>query len=848
MTLERKLLLIVFLILCAGMALVQFGLYQRQQQLTEDDLLERAEQIRNVLMATRRIYHHQFLDSGIELTPQTLGFLPAHAMTRISADFQNWDVSGLSFNNVSDDPRNPEQMADDIEQEAIDYFRDNPDETQRFTASRGNNEERFFHYAQPIWIEPYCLECHGSQASAPEAVRSAYDTAYDFEVGDLRGILSIKIPAEQIEDRLHQTFLVQLAWGLAVLLILWASVGWSIRRFVTRPLGILERGMEEIGQGKASHRVVGLHGEFRSIGESFNRMGTALERNEEQLRENERKFQTMVDGTRDWEYWIRPDGTFHYSSPSALDLTGYSPEELAEQPELIDQMVHPEDRHLWQSHLKTHLQSQKNCAANIEFRLVRRDGSTIWVEHACVPIVDEKGQHLGRRVSVRDISPRKQAEAEIQRLAYHDALTGLGNRRLLLERIEHALLASDRSGQWGAVFLLDLDHFKKVNDLLGLTGGDALLKRTAARLNRMIRRRDTLARLGGDEFALLVEDLDTTQSEAAKQAERIADKIRAALSPPHSLEADQAPFSIKSSIGVTLFLGEASSANELLKQADAAMYQAKKEGRDQIRFFDPEMQALSEQRSIMEQALQRALAQDEFELHFQPQVDRQQRWIGVEALLRWQDPDQGLIPPMEFIPLAEESGLIVEIGRWVLESACATLRAWSDHPVAREWQLAVNVSARQFHEADFVETVQSIIEAHGVAADRLVLEVTEHVVLDDLQTVIERMHTLNALGVCFALDDFGTGYSSLSYLKHLPIAQIKIDQGFVRNVNTDADDAAIVCAVLAMGRSLRISTLAEGVETEAQQNFLLDQGCDLFQGYLYGRPMPGDALLQQISG
>lgn len=847
MTLERKLLLIIFLILSAGMGLIQYGLYQRQHQLAEDDLLQRAEQIRNVLMATRRIYHHQFIDSGVELTAQTIGFLPAHAMNRISADFHNWDGSGLSFNNVSDDPRNPEQQADAIEARAIEYFRAHPEEERRFTAFRSQNGARYYHYAQPIWIEPYCLQCHGAQADAPEAIRSAYDTAYDFALGDLRGILSIKIPASKIEDRVQQAFIFQLGWGLTLLMILWASVAWIIRRFVTRPLGVLEQGMNQVGQGQLDHRIDRLHGEFRIIGETFNRMGAALSRNERQLQENEQKFQTMVDGTRDWEYWIRADGSFHYSSPSVEQLTGYSAAELAARPELIDEMVHPDDRYLWDRHLASHLHgADSQQEVRVEMRVVHRDGSTRWVEHSCRPIMDGEG-YQGRRVSVRDIGARKQAEAEIQRLAYSDPLTGLANRRQALERLDQALLASDRSAQWGAVFLLDLDHFKKINDVLGHKQGDELLRKAAECLRSITRRSDTLARLGGDEFVLLAEDLASDQERAAQQAEIIAAKIRSALAPPCMLSPDAAPIEMTASIGVTLFLGEAADREALLRQADVAMYQAKNEGRNGFRFFDPEMQALLERRGALEQALRQALVRDEFELHFQPQVDRERRWVGVEALVRWRDPRQGLIPPMQFIPLAEETGLIVDIGQWVLDAACATLSAWSEHPQARNWQVAVNVSARQFHQPDFVQRVRSTIEHHGIKPRRLVLEVTEHVVLEDIDGVADRMHELSRLGVTFALDDFGTGYSSLNYLKHLPIAKIKIDQSFVRDITSDGDDAAIVCAVLAMGRALRIGTIAEGVETQAQHEFLLAQGCDEFQGYLFGRPMPAAELLDFLS-
>lgn len=426
--------------------------------------------------------------------------------------------------------------------------------------------------------------------------------------------------------------------------------------------------------------------------------------------------------------------------------------------------------------------------------------------------------------------------AELNSLAFYDPLTGLPNRRLLLDRINHAFASSKRSGQDGALMFIDLDNFKDLNDTLGHDYGDMLLQETAKRLDTCTRENDTVARLGGDEFVVMLKDLSSQPIEAATQTKAVADKIFATLNQPYLLGTHN--HHSTPSIGVALFKDHGNSSEELLKHADIAMYQAKEAGRNALVFFNEKMQDVIEARTSIEADLREALEKQQFQLYYQIQVDSSHRSFGAEALIRWIHPKRGLVSPADFIPLAEESGLILPIGQWVLEMACVRLKAWQQDSVTRDLVLAINISPMQFSQADFVAQVQMLVQRHAINPTRLKLEITESLLLKNVKNAITTMNELKEIGVRFALDDFGTGYSSLQYLKRLPIDQLKIDQSFVRDIATDTGDIAIVRAIIAMAHSLDLDVIAEGVETKEQRQFLLDSNCSSYQGYLFGKPEP----------
>jgi len=478
--------------------------------------------------------------------------------------------------------------------------------------------------------------------------------------------------------------------------------------------------------------------------------------------------------------------------------------------------------------------------ARTELMVRRKNGALFWVELEVVS-VQPSADEVTHWVAVgRDITQRKAAEDMIRHLAFYDPLTDLPNRQLLLDRLQQALSASVRSGQHGALLFIDLDNFKILNDTLGHQMGDQLLKKVAQRLTASVRKTDLVARLGGDEFVVMADDLSPSPVAAAHKARVLGNKVLQALREPFALTGHQ--HFATPSIGVTIFHGTQADVGELLKQADLAMYQAKSLGRNTLCFFDPSLQAEMNVNAQTASDLRDGLRRREFVVHYQPIVDKAGVIIGVEALLRWNHPERGLLSPAHFIPVAEDTGLILPLGLWALEMACGQLAAWSKRPETANLSISVNVSVRQFRHPDFVDSVMACIRASGIKPQGLKLELTESLLADRMEITLEKMGMLKSLGVTLSLDDFGMGYSSLSLLKRLPLDQLMIDRSFVADVLTDPNDAAISRAIIALAQSLSLQVVAEGVETIEQRDFLAYQGCDQFQGHLFAKPLPIDEL------
>ena len=566
---------------------------------------------------------------------------------------------------------------------------------------------------------------------------------------------------------------------------------------------------------------------------------TELKRIEESLLKSEERLRLAMQGSTDapWD-WDTNTGLVHYSE-RWWEMLGFPASHGERDPVAWRTQMHPDDMPRVDAFVATLLASN-DSTYSLEFRLRHRDGH--YVPVLSRGFVQRDGAGKGVRIAGTntDLTAAKEAERRIHELAYFDHLTGLPNRRLLVDELSRILPRSVRNGQYGALLFIDLDNFKQVNDTLGHAAGDVLLREVAARLRGAVRASDHLARLGGDEFVVVLDDLGAAEGDAIQEARTVGAKLLDALARPHAL--GPRPSVSTPSIGIAMFGGGGDAENgdvdQVLRQADLAMYRAKAEGRNRMRFYDPGMQAAIERQAELEHDLRDAIGQHRFELYCQPQLGVDGRLAGAEVLLRWRHATRGLVPPDEFIGLAESSGLIVPLGALVLAESCRALARWAGHPQLRQITLAVNVSAQQLRDPGFVVQVLDILAASGAPPQQLFLELTESVFADNLDDACAKMQALRAHGVCFSLDDFGTGYSSLAYLKRFPLTELKIDRSFVKDLPEEAHAGAIVDAILALARTLDLDVVAEGIETGAQRDFLVARGCRLLQGYLLGKPSP----------
>lgn len=683
--------------------------------------------------------------------------------------------------------------------------------------------------------------------SEDQSVRDAlsdliYDTRVPLtmpgnDIGSVRFGLSL-VGMVSLRDTVLGQSLVIATLAVILSLVLLASVGYLLTRHLATLLGATRR----VASGDyGSVIAIGGNDEIGVLARDFNSMAAAVQNRIEALnasgdalRKSEARFRSIFDNVSEAIFVLDIDsGRIIDVNQRMLDMYGFGsrPEAIAAGFDRISAGVPPYTEAEARAHLKKAIEEGPQT---FEWHARNTRGELFWVE------VSLRLSHIGQEprllAVVRDVSERKKAEERINELAFFDPLTSLPNRRLLMDRLKQAIASGARSARHVALLFIDLDNFKTLNDTLGHDIGDLLLQQVAQRLGSCVREGDTVARLGGDEFLVMVDNLSENAQDAANQAEVVGEKVLAVLNQGYQL-AGYAHHST-ASIGVALFADHQGPIDDLLKQADLAMYQAKAAGRNTLRFFDPQMQTAVTARAQLEADLREGIAGEQFFLNFQPQIDGKGRLTGAEVLLRWQHPRRGLVPPLDFIPVAEDSGLILPIGLWVLETACAQLSAWAQRAETAHLTLAVNVSARQFHQPDFVGQVLAALDCNNTPAGRLKLELTESMLVSNVDDIIRKMSTLKSRGVGFALDDFGTGYSSLSYLKQLPLDQLKIDQGFVRDILTDPNDAAIAKMVIALAESLGLAVIAEGVETEAHRDFLAHHGCHAYQGYLFSRPLP----------
>jgi diguanylate cyclase (GGDEF)-like protein/PAS domain S-box-containing protein len=683
----------------------------------------------------------------------------------------------------------------------IQYFKDYPAKKYRFIEKEGS-----FSYFKPIYIEKSCLRCHGKREEAIPSIRERYDRAYNYKLGEIRGIMHIKIKDRDLFSGLYNNFVTSFLSAVFFYILMLLIIYYLMKRIRLKDEEYLHKLEEEI------------------------------EKKTFEINEQKETFETLFEKSSDG-ILIVEGGKFIECNEKMVEMFKYnSKEELLHMDHTA--MVppfQPDGRNSYEKSKEMIALARKYKGYQFECVYLRSDGEAFLAEVTLTPIM------LGKRhviyAALRDISEKKKAQQELLRQkdilhhqAHHDALTGLPNRTLFSDRLEHGIELAERHGKKLALFFIDLDNFKQINDSLGHHIGDRVLMVVSERLKAKVRKEDTLARLGGDEFTIIIEQL-----EDERQLAYFAEKIQEVLSQPIHIEGHTLYTSC--SIGISFYPQDAQNANDLVKYADAAMYQAKEEGRNTYQFYSAEMTALAFERVVMESSLRQAIKNEEFVLYYQPQVNaKTSKMTGMEALIRWEHPRLGLMLPDKFIPLAEETGLIIEIDRWVMRTAMTQIKEWY-HAGLNPGVLALNLSMRQLMDEHFMEILHDCLETIDFNPKWLELEVTESQMMKKPDDAIVRLGQIKIMGITIAIDDFGTGYSSLSYLKRLPVGKLKIDQSFIHGIPDDKENAAIVKATIALAKSLNLKLIAEGVENEAQKTFLVEHGCIHMQGYYYGRPM-----------
>ncbi len=769
-------------------------------------ILNESKSLANFISAFRQTYQNIFLREHIAIDDKTINLLPVKTTKEINENFEERLHGDVVIRTVSDRPRNPDNRANAFEKEMMDYFRENPKEPYRFMEKNDS-----YYYVEPLYIKQSCLKCHGKREDAIPSIRKRYDKAYNYKLHDIRGLLDIKIKDRDLFAGLYSDFKATLLAALAFYVLLLALIFVLIKMIREKEDEYLQK----------------LEGE--------------IETKTYEIKKQKETFETLFEKSSDGILILENDQCIQCNEKT-IAMLGYGDKSrlLYRNPADMSPKYQPDGRDSREKAESMIALAEEYGVHQFEWQFLRSDGKTFTAEITLTPIYLDDRKVL--YAVIRDISEKKKVQQELIKQkdilhyqAHHDALTGLPNRTLFADRLEHGIELAKRHDAKLALFFIDLDNFKQINDSLGHHIGDRVLVTVTERLKAKIRKEDTLARLGGDEFTVIVENIENLQ-----YISQLAEKIRKVLSQPLHIEGQT--LYISCSIGISFYPQDATRANDLLKYADAAMYKAKEEGRDNYQFYSSEMTTLAFERVVMEAALREAIKEEEFMLYYQPQVNgKTGKMVGMEVLIRWNHPTMGLLLPDTFIPLAEETGLIVEIDRWVMRTAMRQIRDWYAQGL-NPGILSLNLSMRQLMHESFIETLQECLGKMEFKADWLELEVTEGQMMKKPDTAIGRLQQISDMGIRLAIDDFGTGYSSLAYLKRLPVGKLKIDQSFIRGIPEDKEDAAIVQATIALAKSLHLQLIAEGVETEVQKEYLIAQGCYYMQGYYYGKPMPAKEI------
>lgn len=807
-----KLFILFVLLLFIVVSYKAYEQYHQIQNTQRLVVLNESQSLANFISAFRQTYQDAFIRNHIDINEKTINLLPVKTIPEISNRFSSSVDGGIVIRTVSDRPRNMDNMANDFELEMIQYFKKHPKEKQKFI-----QKDNAFYYTQPLYVKESCLKCHGKRVDTIPSIRDKYANAYDYKLGDIRGLLNIKIKERNFFALMYTDFIDTLIGTIFLYIIFLIIIYVLIKKL---------RLKDKLYTHKLESDIKTKTYEIKKQKEVF-----------------ETLFEKSADGIL-----IIDDGKFIQCNEKIVKMLHYNSKEelLNTHPSELSPEFQPDGRNSYEKAEEMLSIAIENNGHQFEWLHIKANGETFLAEVTLTPITLNNRNVI--HVAWRDISDKKKAqEALIEQKdildyqVHHDALTGLPNRTLFNDRLEHGIELSKRHSTKLALFFIDLDQFKQINDSLGHQVGDRVLIAVAERIKAKIRKDDTLSRLGGDEFTIIMEDIKELED-----ASLLAQKIQKVLTQPIHIEGHTLYTSC--SIGISLYPDDDTDANNLIKYADAAMYKAKEEGRNNFQFYSSEMTKFSLERMVMKSSLRQAIDNEEFIVYYQPQVDASTgKIIGMEALIRWQHPVMGLLLPERFISLAEESNFIIELDQWVMTTAMRQIHKWYEAGF-NPGILALNLSMRQLRHNDFIQILKESMTAIDFKPEWLELEVTESEMMTKPEESIMKLVQISKLGIEIAIDDFGTGYSSLAYLKRLPVDKLKIDQSFVEGLPHDKEDVSIVKAIIALAKSLGLDLIAEGVETGAQKKFLLENGCKNIQGNYYGEPMPAEKIEKKCFG
>lgn len=854
LNLTMRLYWVIALLVLVSNAFLIFYQYHQFVELSEERAYSKAKSLEDYFVSMRRVYHHQFLSSGLDLNDSTVGFLPAHASALISTEFSKRSTQGITIRNVSDRPRNEINRADTLETKAIEYFSSHPEAYEKMELIEQNGTKYYF-YTSPLRIEAYCLACHGSRNEAIPYILKRYNTAYDYKLGDVRGITSIKIPISLMLKQALNTFWEGVVINISLLVLLLTLMYFAIKELTLKAVKRREE-LEEM----VSERTLRLEQKNQELQNSWTQqehlysvLRTVADTNQilitaqtlDELLESTARCLFDNPSFSHVKIILYENGNLHVKQSFGFEDSDYINEIERYVFEHRCSLKIYQDSAIISEDCKRQF-IQKGVTESYATVLTNNkiNNTVLGVLHVCTVqnngFSDEEHEMIEELAGDIGFAINSFLQKEnILKLSYYDTLTNLPNKILLTEQVQHTINLCQKDDIYGALFFMDLDDFKSINDLKGHSSGDKLLIMMAKRLEKLAPLNSVVARFGGDEFALLAASLGKTVQETAEKAEKIAESILVATKEPFTIDSN--PFHLTISIGISI-VGKYDKAENLLSRADSAMYLAKRSGKNTIRFFDEKIQHIIEQKSLMLLQLRDAIDAKQFVLYYQIQVNEQEQTIGAEALIRWIHSTKGFIPPIEFITLCEESGLIIPLGKWVLHQACKQCAQWQNDTQKAQWRISVNVSAKQFQQDDFVTIVEDALTKTGALPHLIRLELTESLLIGDTEKAMEKIKRLKALGLSLSVDDFGTGYSSLQYLKQLNVNELKIDQSFIRDCLVEKNDASIVETILSIGRKLDIDVIAEGVETKEHFEYLKSLGCHYFQGYYFGRPCLPESL------